>query len=134
MVLPIVLFCLSNWAVTTLMDGKGTMRDIFQVVAYSLVPLALFKVGAALISRLLSLNEDAYLYFIDGLGIVWCAVLLVTGIMTVHQYSFKKTLATFLLTAVAAAIIIFVTLLFFSLFSEIWGFVYTVYRELTLRV
>lgn len=133
-ILPVVLFCVSNWAVTTLMDGKGTMRDVFMVVAYSLVPLIIFKVLGAVISGVLSLNEDIYLYLIDGCGILWFAIILVVGIMTVHQYSFKKMLATMLLTVAAAAIVIFVVLLFFNLFSEIFGFIYTIYRELTLRI
>lgn len=133
-ILPIVLFCVSNWAVTTLMDGKGTMQDIFMVVAYSLVPLIIFKVIGALISGAMSLNEDLYLYLIDGCGVLWFAIILISGIMTIHQYSFKKLAGTLLLTIAAAAIVIFVVLLFFNLFSEIIGFVYSIYRELTLRI
>ncbi len=133
-VLPIVLFCISNWAITTLMDGKGTMKDIFMVVSYSLIPLTIFKVVGSVISGMLSLNEDVYLSMIDGIGLIWFGIILVVGIMTVHQYSFIKMLATMVLTVVAAAIVIFVVLLFFDLFSEIFGFIYTIYRELTMRV
>ena len=133
-VLPVVLFCLSNWAITTLMDGKGNMKDIFMVVCYALVPLGIFKVVAAIVSQVMSLEEDIYLYLLDYCGIIWFAIILVVGIMTVHQYSLKKTVATFLLTVAAAAVIIFVVLLFMSLFQEIFGFAYTIYREITLRV
>ncbi|MBN2222069.1 MAG: DUF1282 family protein, partial [Vallitaleaceae bacterium] len=37
------LFIVSNWTVTTLFGGKGNMRDIFIVVAYSLVPMMISK-------------------------------------------------------------------------------------------
>lgn len=133
-VIPVVLFCVANWAITTLMDGKGTMKDIFMVTGYASVPLSIFKVIAAVLSRVLSLKEDFYLYLVDSIGLIWFLLILVVGIMTIHQYSFKKTIVTFILTGVSAAIVIFVVLLFLSLFSEIFGFVYTIYREMTLRV
>ena len=132
--LPIVLFCISNWAVTTLMDGKGTMKDIFTVIGYALVPLGIFKIIAAIVSQVMSLEEDIYLYRLDYCGIIWFAIILVVGIMTVHQYTLKKTVATFVLTVAAATVIIFVVLLFLSLFQEIFGFAYTIYREITLRI
>ena len=132
--LPIVLFCISNWAVTTLMDGKGTMKDIFTVIGYALVPLGIFKIIAAIVSQVMSLEEDIYLYLLDYCGIIWFAIILVVGIMTVHQYTLKKTVATFVLTVAAATVIIFVVLLFLSLFQEIFGFAYTIYREITLRI
>src|SRR5574344_1710039 len=37
----VALFCISNWSVTTLFDGKGTLESIFEVVSYSLVPLVI---------------------------------------------------------------------------------------------
>ena len=54
--------------------------------------------------------------------------------MTVHQYSFSKTVATLLLTVCSALIIAFVCLLLFSLLQELIGFIYSVYREISLRI
>ncbi|HIU66083.1 MAG TPA: YIP1 family protein, partial [Candidatus Caccomorpha excrementavium] len=34
-----VLFCVSNWSITCLMDGEGRMRDIVTSVGYSTLPL-----------------------------------------------------------------------------------------------
>ena len=116
------------------MDGKGTMKDIFTVIGYALVPLGIFKIIAAIVSQVMSLEEDIYLYLLDYCGIIWFAIILVVGIMTVHQYTLKKTVATFVLTVAAATVIIFVVLLFLSLFQEIFGFAYTIYREITLRI
>lgn len=132
--IPAALFCLGNWTITTLMDGKGTMRDIFLVLAYALVPVILIRVPTAVLSNLLTLNEAAYLQIIDYAAIAWAAVLLFVGIMTVHQYSFMKTVATLFLTVCSALIIVFVCLLLFSLLQELIGFLYSVYREITLRI
>lgn len=39
LILPVFLFCISNWALTTLMDGKGTFSEIFIVLCYSFLPM-----------------------------------------------------------------------------------------------
>lgn len=134
MLIPMVLFVLANWSVTTLMDGKGTIRDIFWVLAYSLQPLILMRVAVALISYVLSLNDSAYLKILIVLGWIWFGMMVYIGIMQVHEYSFGKTFITLLLTAVAAVIITFICLLFFSLIQELVGFGYSIYRELFLRI
>ena len=56
------------------------------------------------------------------------------GIKTIHEYSIGKMFATLFLTAAAAAIIIFICLLFFSLLQELGSFVYSIYREISLRI
>lgn len=132
--IPVVLFCLGNWTITTLMDGKGKLRDIFMVMAYAFVPVILIRVPTAILSNMLTLEESAYLMIIDYAAIAWAGIILFVGIMTVHQYSFMKTVATLVLTVCSALIIVFVCLLLFSLLQELIGFVYSVYREMTLRM
>lgn len=131
---PIILFCLANWAITTLMDGKGSMKEIFFVTCYSLTPMILFNVISPIISHLFSMNESAYLAIIDGAGIGWTFLMIFIGIQVIHEYSFSKMISTLLLTGISAAIIIFILLLFFSLLQEIGSFFYTIYREISLRI
>jgi hypothetical protein len=134
LILPILLFCISNWAITTLLDGKGTMTDIFLVVCYSLVPLIMFNFISPLLSNLLSLNDVAYLTIFDMTGAVWTGLMIFLGIQVIHEYNIGKMFGTLILTTASAAIIIFICLLFFSLMQELGSFVYTIYRELALRV
>ena len=42
--------------------------------------------------------------------------------MTVHQYSCKKTIATFIITAIVMGVILFLGLLFFSLIQQLVTF------------
>jgi len=133
-ILPMLVFVIANWSITTLMDGKGTAKDIFMVASYSLLPVILLRGPCAIASNALALSEATYLFAVDTAGWIWMGVLLFIGIMTVHQYGFSKTVFTFVLTGVSAAIMIFIALLFVSLIYEITGFGYSVYRELTLRL
>src|SRR4029453_18789058 len=36
-VLPFVLWCVSNWSLTTLMDGEGKFREIITATGYALL-------------------------------------------------------------------------------------------------
>ncbi len=133
-VLPVILFSIANWAVTTLYDGNGTFKDVFLVCCYSLIPFIIFRIGTPLISHLLTLNETLYLDLIDIAGYSWSGIMLFVGIKEVHEYEAGKMLATLLLTMIGAAIIVFIFLLFFSLLQELGNFVYSIYRELSLRL
>lgn len=133
-VLPVVLFSLSNWSITTLAEGKGSFKDIFMVTCYSLMPLIIFQFVTPVITHFITLNEQAYLNIIDVIGYGWTFLMLFLGIQEIHEYSFGKMISTTVLTVIAAAIIVFVVLLFFSLLQELGSFVYSIYREFSLRL
>ena len=133
-VLPVVLFTLSNWAVTTLAEGKGSFKDIFMVTCYSLMPLIIFQFITPVISHFMTLNELVYLQIIDGVGFGWMILMLLLSIQEIHEYTGGKMISTLLLTVIGAAIIVFIVLLFFSLLQELGSFVYSIYREFSLRL
>ena len=133
-VVPVVLFSLANWSVTTLAEGKGGFKDIFLVTCYSLMPLIIFQTVTPIISHLMTLNELAYLQMIDAVGYGWMLLMLVLGIQEIHEYSMGKMIKTTILTIIGAAIIVFIALLFFSLLQELGSFIYSVYREFSLRI
>lgn len=133
-VLPVVLFSLSNWSVTTLAEGKGSFKDIFMVTCYSLMPLIIFQFITPILTHFITLNEQAYLNIIDGIGYGWTFLMLILGIREIHEYSGGKMVSTSILTIIAAFIIVFIVLLFFSLLNELGSFVYSIYREFSLRL
>lgn len=134
LLIPVLLFCISNWAITTLHDGKGSFRDIFLVVCYSLVPFAIFNLISPFLSNSLSLNDAAYLAAFDAIGYVWSGLMIFVGIKEIHEYSIGKMVSTLFLTAASALIIIFICLVFFSLLQELGGFMYTIFLEISLRI
>ena len=132
--IPVVLFVIANWSITTLMDGKGTMREILIVTGNAVLPLIVIPAVISLLTQVMTQNEAAFVSMGDALARGWCILLLFIGIMEIHQYSAGRTVLVFLLTAVSALIIVFICLLFFSLLQEISGFVYSLYKELILRL
>ncbi len=130
---PVVLITLSNWAVTTLADGKGKMKDIFMMISYSLFPL-IWATGIGLIlSNFLTGDEIAFYTLTLSVGSFLMGYMVFFGMISIHEYGLIKCILTILGTLLAASIIIFVLLLSYDLFQRMYGFLYTVYREITLR-
>jgi len=127
------LFCIGNWSVTCLMEGEGRMRDIITVAGYAMLPVALALGPATIISNFVSIEEAAFYDIIIGVSIAWTAILLLIGVMTVHNYRLLKTLITLVLTFITILILIFIGLLIMDLLNQIYGFLYSIYTELIFR-
>lgn len=129
-----VLFIVSNWSVTTLLNGKGGLGDITQVIGYSLVPVELTTIVQIILSNFVIREEIMIVNVISGIGIVWFLFMIVAGLCTIHEYSFGKNMASVFLSFVAAAIIIFLGVLFFTLMEQMITFVVSVVQEFIRRM
>lgn len=133
-VLPIFLWVIANWCLTTLMDGEGSLRDVYVTVCYSLVPYIIINIPLTFISNFLSLEESSLYYLVFYFSVVWTLFLIFCGMITIHQYSFLKNVFTCILTIVGIGILIFIGLLFYSLIQRIFGFAYAIFSEVTFRM
>lgn len=132
----IILFLtwvVGNWSLCTLFDGEGTMKNIFCVSAYALLPYLFSEVIVIIASNFLLRTEGGFITFFRYLGIVWSVVLMISAMKTVHQYSIPKTLVAMLFTIVAMVIILFLAVLLLTLFQQVFVFGYSVYTELMYR-
>lgn len=133
-VLPFFLWIVSNWCLTTLMDGEGTMKDVYIATSYALTPIVLLFIPLTVISNVMSLGENSYYAFFYGFTFIWVGYLIFTGTMITHQYMLAKTFITCILTIVGMLIIIFIGLLFYSLLQKVIGFFLNSYGELSFRL
>lgn len=132
-VIPVVLWCISNWCITTLVYGEGSFKDIVITTAYAVVPLIIVNIPLILLSNIIIKEEGTFYYFFSALAIVWTAFLIFIGIMTVHQYTPRESLLVIIATIFSMSVIIFITLLFFNLIQQLVTFSYTVYKEILFR-
>lgn len=128
-----VLFVIANWAVCTLLNGKGRMKEILCVVAYALTPILITTIVNIILSNTLTLDEQSFISIINTLGLLWAAIVLLLGLYTIHQYSFGGTLGSTLLTILGMAIIALLVILFFTLLQQCYAFILSIISELKLR-
>jgi hypothetical protein len=133
LLLPIALFTFSNWASSTLMDGEAKAREIWTVYAYSLIPNIVFTLPLVLLSNVMTLNEKDFLNLGYLVATMWGYLILFVGLKTVQQYTVRKTVLSVLLTLFGIFVILFLLVLFYSLYQQMALFVNTIYRELSFR-
>ena len=127
--LPLLLFCVSNWCFTTLMSGEGSGRDIYVVTCYSLFPIVLTMIPATLLSHVLLQDELGIYNLLIGAGYLWVALLLIIGLTVIHNYSLTKSLISLALTLVGMVAIAFLAVLFVNLVQYFLTFIVNIITE-----
>ena len=123
-----------NWAICTLLDGEGTMKNICIYSAYSLVPYVAQLFITTFLSHFLIRDESVFLNIIAIIGTGWTAVLLFSAIRSVHQYSAVKTVFAIILTIAAMLIMLFLLILLLFLIQQVAIFFMTLFTEISYRV
>ena len=129
-----LLYVVCNWAMCTLFDGEGSMKNIFIVTAYSLIPYICGRLIGTLLSHILIRDEYIFIQAFEIVGTAWTVVLFISAMKAVHQFSFGKTLALILLTLVAMILVLFLLVLLLTLFQQVLIFIFTIYTELSYRL
>mgnify|MGYP001241815884 CR=1 FL=1 len=132
--LPYVLWCASNWCLTTLMDGEGSFRDILIATAYACVPLILINLPLIPLSHIMTMEQGSFHNFFVQLATVWYVFLLIIGTGVTHDYSVGKNIFTIILTVVGMGLMIFIGLLVFDLLRQMISFIYIIFKEITFRL
>ncbi len=131
---PVILWTVANWCLTTLFDGEGSLKDIFVATCYSLVPLPILIIPSVLYSNVALANESTIVNLLVTFAFVWAGLLIFFGMMVTHDYSFTKNILTSLGTIVGMALIMFIGVLFSALLAKIVSFVSGIITELTFRM
>ena len=133
----IVLFgawTVGNWAVCTLLDGEGTMKNICIYSAYALVPYMVQIYINVLLSHILIRDEYVFMQAIEIIGTGWTVILLFSAVKSVHQYSFGKTVFAIILTIASMFVMLFLLVLLMSLIQQVYVFISTIYTEISYRI
>ena len=128
-----LILCVSNWSVTCLMGGEGRMKDIAIAIGYGTAPITVMLVIGTVVSQFVADNEQAFYTLIVAVGIAYGLIMMLIGIMQVHNYTLGKTLLTLIITFVAMLIIIFLLLLLSNLIGMVYNFFHSIYTELIFR-
>lgn len=131
---PLLIYCLANWCLTTLFDGKGRLSDIYMGMCYSLTPYILIMNPITIISNVVTKEEGAFIVYFEYLALGWAAALILVSVMQIHDYSLGKAILAILFSAVGMMIIVFLIMLFFSLISDAIAFFVSVVKEIMFRM
>jgi len=92
------LFIFSNYLVTSINDGEGTIGEIYRGVMYSLAPLMISYILTWALSFYVTYNEIILLQIISWSGLIGTGVLLFLCVSELHNYTIRETIKSYLLT------------------------------------
>lgn len=130
----VALFVVSNWTITTLFNGKGKMKDIYIVVCYSLSVLIVGDAIVTIGSNFVATEEVMILTSVQMLCYAYFVFLVVAGLTTIHEYGFGGSIMSIIMSIVAAAIILFIGILLFTMVERMVSFFVSVFEELMRRL
>jgi len=132
--LPVGLWTLANWSLTTLMDGKGKMSEIYMAICYALAPGVIINIILIILSQFITFDEGAVYWVLAGFAALWTGILIFAAMMMIHDYSPVKTIFSSLLTIVGMGVIVFIFVIFFSLISDAISYFMSLYKEIMFRL
>ncbi|MBQ3012770.1 MAG: YIP1 family protein [Clostridia bacterium] len=131
---PLLLFVLANWCLTTLFEGEGSFKDIFVACSYSLLPVPLLLIPATILSNFVTTSELGIVTMISTISFIWLGILIFFGTQVTHDYTMGKNIITILGTAVGMVFIMFIVLLFSTLIGKMISLVTNIVTELQYRM
>ncbi len=127
------LFILGNFFISSIQDGKGTLRSIYIVTIYSFSPAILLLPLLTLLLNALTYNERFIRQMALLFLIAWVACGLMAALIQIHDYSFRKLVKNLLLTAFFMLVAILVLSLAYLLVKQIFTFAGEIITEVSLR-
>ncbi len=132
--LPMGIWVLANWCLTTLMDGKGRLKEIYMATAYAFTPYVLIGLPMIVVSNMVTVDEGVFYTYFNMFALIWCVFLILCGMMMIHDYSLMKGIFSCIISVAGMAVIMFIMLLFFSLISDAFAYFVSLFKEVNFRI
>ncbi|MDF2951536.1 MAG: hypothetical protein K0S18_1119 [Anaerocolumna sp.] len=104
----LILFVISNYLVTSIKDGDGSLKQVYMIPAYGMLP--------TMVSMLVITIMSYFIIFI--------------GFQTVHDYTMKEMISSTIITFVFMIIAAVITLIIIIMWEQLWQFIQTLVEEM----
>lgn len=132
--LPFITWCIAHYAIAMIFYGEGSLKDVCLSAAYSLSPYIVFSWGASLIlTNATTLSERTLYMGVSWIINLWIIYLFFVHIRAIHDFTVKRTLATYALGLLSVLIIWALAALVYALSLNTWDFIYGLFYEFTTR-
>lgn len=128
-----VLWVLSNYLICSIADGEGKFRDVYNATAYSLSPVLVILPPLVLLSNGLTLEQSVFYHLPVQAMTIWVAFLMFFMIKDIHNYEVGETVSVIFRSVFTMLIIGLFLFVFYSIGSQLLGFVHDVFAEASKR-
>lgn len=129
-----LLFVFANKNFCDLSDGDGNYIEVALSVSFALIPYTITQLLNIVLSNFFVIREAAFMSIITVVGLIWSLFVGLVGLISVHRYSFGKTVLTVIITIIFMALIAFLIALIFIITQQMYLFFKDIYNELVFRM
>lgn len=133
LILPVLLFTVCSWAVTSLMSGEGTLKDLYIGACYSTTPVIILYPIAIVLSNIMVAEEGNLYQVFLTIALIWVLLLLFSSCMRINDYTLGKAIGVTIIIVVVMVLVVFLAILFFALIQQMIEFVQNLGIELSNR-
>lgn len=133
-IVVIGLFLIGNYMVSSINNGRGSLKKLYINTAYAFSPYLLVTPFIVAVSYVLTLNERFIVDFSWILVLVWCFVNMFIMLSETHEYTFADTIKNILLTIFFMVVFVVVVVLVFIFWKEIFMFIEKIIGEVSYLV
>lgn len=130
--IPAVVWTVSGYAISTIMDGNCKFKEFACSVALSTVPFIAFTIPLTAFSYVLEAKQAALFSVLRTALLLWVVVLLLYSYMELNEYTAGQTVKTVLLSVVAMLAILFVCFILYSMTEQLIAFIRQLIFEIRL--
>lgn len=125
-----LVFIVSNWLISTMLGYSGKFFEILIVTSLALLPYIVVNIFNAALSNILTSEESMFLTIFSAIAIIWGMMIIVLGFSKIHETGIVGTVCLILLTLFGVAIIVFLVMVFFSLWQQFANFCTDIFQEI----
>ena len=129
-VIPIVVWIIANFCMTSILDGESKPREIFVTAAYCLAPYIVLTPVQIVVSHIVGDGEAGFYYFLRTAALVWVILLLFFAMLRQNDYGLCKAIGVAMLCIVFMVIFMAVFIFLASLTIQFVSTVQEIFQEI----
>ncbi len=129
----VLLWVICNWGMSTLFEGKGSVKHIYICTCYSLIPMVAYNFIYTALSNFVVPDEALIITCIYYLCFGLTAIMFCVSVMTVHEFGFGKFVGITAISVVAMLVVVFMLFMVGILVQQFGSFFVTIYKEVKYR-
>ena len=123
-----------TYLVCTINDGEGTVKKLYTLFCYTLIPYIVLTPAVYLLSHVFTNNEVFLLTMLNVLTYGWIAVIAFVGLKEVNNFKMNETVKIILLTVFTVLILALLIFIIYVLWAQVFEFISAIFGEVVYRL
>ncbi|HOJ10298.1 MAG TPA: YIP1 family protein [Clostridiales bacterium] len=134
LLLPVLTWVISCYAITAISDGETLLREIFSAAVFSMIPYIVCTIPLAIITRVMGRDQLQLYNTLNNIILIWVLIIIFLSVRTLNDYTIVQTVKVCIISFITMLLIWAVLTLIFALTSQLIQFLCNIVRELRMIV